>query len=218
LAVAVFSEAFLTLEDAPNFGGCHHAYGGKGWPVVQAEPVEEVVRSMNGKDRNGDPGGDPQTDEDRHEKLNRELLELLQELRVAIPGVQVLFAFLLVVPFSQGFASVSTPQRYVYFATMLCTAVSAVLLLAPSSHHRLLWRQDQREERLEMGNHLAVGGMAFLALAMLGAIFLISAVVFGDVMAAGAALGIGLLFAWFWYGQPLRRLRHGSSPKGEQGD
>ena len=182
-----------------------------------------VVLSTNGKDRNsGDPRstpqGDPQTDEDRNEKLNRELLELLHELRVAIPGVQVLFAFLLVVPFSQGFSSVSTPQRYVYFATMLCTAVSAVLLLAPSSHHRLLWRQDQREERLEMGNHLAVGGMAFLALAMLGAVFLISAVVFGSVTAAVATFSIGVLFAWFWYGQPLRRLRHGSSPKGEQGD
>jgi hypothetical protein len=84
---------------------------------------------MNGKDRDGDPQSNPQTDEDRHEKLNRELIELLQELRVAIPGVQVLFAFL---------PSVSTPQRYVYFATMLCTAVSTVLLLAPSSHHRLL--------------------------------------------------------------------------------
>jgi hypothetical protein len=185
---------------------------------LHAEPVEEVVRSMNVKDRSGDPGGDPQTDEDRHEKLNRELLELLHELRVAIPGVQVLFAFLLVVPFSQGFASVSTPQRYVYFATMLCTAVSAVLLLAPSSHHRLLWRQDQREERLEMGNHLAVGGMAFLALAMLGAIFLISAVVFGSVMAAAATVVIGLLFAWFWYGQPLRRLPSDRSPKGGQAD
>jgi hypothetical protein len=133
--------------------------GGKGWPIVQAEPVEEVVRSMNAKDRSGDPGGDPHTDEDRHEKLNRELIELLHELRVAIPGVQVLFAFLLIVPFSEGFSSVSTPQRYVYFATMLCTAVSAVLLLAPSSHHRLLWRQDKREERLEMGNRLAVGGV-----------------------------------------------------------
>ncbi len=177
---------------------------------------------MNGKDRDGDPQsnpqGDPQTDEDRHEKLNRELLELLHELRVAIPGVQVLFAFLLVVPFSQGFASVSTPLRYVYFATMLCTAVSAVLLLAPSSHHRLLWRQDEREERLEMGNRLAVGGMAFLALAMLGAIFLISSVVLGGVTAAVATFGIGLLFAWFWYVQPLRELRHGGSPKGEQGD
>jgi hypothetical protein len=68
---------------------------------------------MNGKDRNGDP----QTDEDRHEKLNRELIELLNELRVAIPVVQVLFAFLLVVPFSQGFTSVTTPQQYVYYAT-----------------------------------------------------------------------------------------------------
>ena len=185
---------------------------------MQARPVEEFVLSTNGKDRNGHPQGDPQTDEDRHEKLNRELLELLHELRVAIPGVQVLFAFLLVVPFSQGFSSVSTPQRYVYFATMLCTAVSGVLLLAPSSHHRLLWRRDQREERLKMGNRLAVGGMAFLALAMLGAIFLISAVVFGSVTAAVATFSIGVLFAWFWYGQPLRRLRHGSSPKGEQGD
>lgn len=176
---------------------------------------------MNGKDRNDAPqtNGDPQTDEDRHEKLNRELLELLNELRVAIPGVQVLFAFLLVVPFSQGFTSVSTPQRYVYFATMLCTAVAAVLLIAPSAHHRLLWRQDQREERLEMGNRLAVGGLGFLALAMLGAIFLISTFVFGGVTAAVATLGIGLLFVWFWFGQPLRRLRSDRSPKeGEQAD
>lgn len=169
---------------------------------------------MNGKDRNGDP----QTDEDRDEKLNRELLELLNELKVAIPGVQVLFAFLIVVPFSQGFASVTTPQKYVYFATMLCTAVASVLLIAPSSHHRLLWRQDQREERLEMGNRLAVGGLAFLALAMLGVIFLISDVVLGGVTAAVATLGMGLLFAWFWYGQPLLPLRHDRSPKGEQAD
>ena len=105
-------------------------------------------QNRNSGDPRSNTRGDPQTDEDRNEKLNRELIELLHELRVAIPMVQVLFAFLLVVPFSQGFSSVSTPQRYVYFATMLCTAVSGVLLLAPSSHHRLLWRQDQREERL----------------------------------------------------------------------
>ncbi len=134
-------------------------------PLCDVQPalVEVVVLSTNGKDRNsvdpqGDPLGDPKTAEDRNEKLNRELIELLNELRVAIPGVQVLFAFLLVVPFSPGFSSVSTLQRYVYFATMLCTAVSGVLLLAPSSHHRLLWRRDQREERLKMGNRLAVGG------------------------------------------------------------
>lgn len=181
---------------------------------MQAQPVEEIVLSMNGKDRNGDS----QSDEDRDEKLNRELLELLNELKVAIPGVQVLFAFLIVVPFSQGFASVTPPQKYVYFATMLCTAVASVLLIAPSSHHRLLWRQDQREERLEMGNRLAVGGLAFLALAMLGVIFLISDVVLGSVTAAVAILGMGLLFAWFWYGQPLLLLRHDRSPKGEQAD
>jgi Family of unknown function (DUF6328) len=138
-------------------------------PLCDVQPalVEVVVLSTNGKERNsgdpqsnplGDPLGDPKTAEDRNEKLNRELIELLNELKVAIPGVQVLFAFLLVVPFSPGFSSVSTLLRYVYFATMLCTAISGVLLLAPSSHHRLLWRRDQREERLKMGNRLAVGG------------------------------------------------------------
>jgi Family of unknown function (DUF6328) len=100
---------------------------------VQAEPVEEIVRSMNGKDRNGAY----QTDEERHEKHSHEQIELLNELRIAIPGVQVLFAFLLVVPFSEKFSTVTTLLQYVYLATMLSTAVSAVLLIAPSSHHRL---------------------------------------------------------------------------------
>ena len=92
------------------------------------------------------------------DRLNRELIELLNELRVALPGVQVLFAFLLIVPFSQGFSSVSPQQRYVYFATLVCTGVSAALLIAPSSHHRLLWRQHVKEERLRAANRLAVGG------------------------------------------------------------
>jgi hypothetical protein len=130
--------------------------------------MEEVVGSMNGEDEN-QPNGEDHA-EDRHERLNRELIELLNELRVALPGVQVLFAFLLIVPFSQGFSSVTTPQRYEYFATLLCTAVSTVLLIAPSSQHRLLWRQHERERRLQTGNRLTVAGLTFLALAMLGAV------------------------------------------------
>jgi hypothetical protein len=158
---------------------------------------------MNGNDRRDGNRGS----EDYHERLNRELIELLNELRVAIPGVQVLFAFLLIVPFSQGFPSVTTLQQYVYFATMLCTAVSAALLIAPSSHHRLLWREHEREKRLRAGNRLTIGGLSFLALAMLGAVFLISDVVFGPVTAAVATVVIGIVFGWFWYGQPLLRLR-----------
>jgi hypothetical protein len=165
--------------------------------------VEEVIRTMNrNNERDGKGGG-----ENQHERLNRELIELLNELRVAIPGVQVLFAFLLIVPFSQGFSSVTTSQEYVYFATMLCTAVSAALLIAPSSHHRLLWREHERETRLRAGNRLTIAGLSFLALAMLGAVFLISDVVFGPIIAAVATVVIGVVFGWFWYGQPLLRLR-----------
>ena len=84
-------------------------------------------------------------DQKQRRDRDRELIELLNELRVALPGVQVLFAFLLIVPFSQRFSSVTPLQRYAYFATLLCAAVSAVLLIAPSSHHRLLWRQHAKE-------------------------------------------------------------------------
>jgi membrane-associated HD superfamily phosphohydrolase len=146
-------------------------------------------------------------DENDKERLNRELIELLTELRVALPGVQVLFAFLLIVPFSQRFSSVSPLQRHVYFAILLCAAVSAALLIAPSSHHRLLWRQGAKEATLRAANRLSVVGLAFLALAMVGAIFLITDVLFGGVVAAVATVAIGAVFAWVWYGQPLLRLR-----------
>jgi hypothetical protein len=145
--------------------------------------------------------------EDEQQRRNREVIELLNELRVALPGVQVLFAFLLIVPFSQGFSSVTPQQRYVYFATLLCTGISAALLIAPSSHHRLLWRQHAREERLKAANRLSIGGLAFLALAMIGAIFLITDVLFGGVAAAVSAVGLGAVLVWYWYGQPLLILR-----------
>jgi len=126
---------------------------------------------------------------------------------VALPGVQVLFAFLLIVPFSQRFSSVTPLQRHVYFAILLCAAVSAALLIAPSSHHRLLWRQGAKEATLRAANRLSVAGMAFLALAMIGAIFLITDLLFGGVVAAVSTVVIGAVFAWVWYGQPLLHLR-----------
>jgi hypothetical protein len=149
---------------------------------------------------NGENGEDPS------ERRHRELIELLNEIRVALPGVQVLFAFLLVVPFSQRFSVVTPLQLRVYFAVLLCTA-AAILLIAPSSHHRLLWRQYTKEETLAAANRLSIGGMAFLALAMTGAIFQITDVLFGGVAAAVATTALAVAFAWFWYGQPLLRLR-----------
>jgi uncharacterized protein DUF6328 len=102
--------------------------------------------------------GESRRDEDQKERRDRELIELLNELRVALPGVQVLFAFLLIVPFSQRFSTVTQLQRYVFLATLLCAAVSAVLLIAPSSHHRLLWREHAKEETLATANRLTIGG------------------------------------------------------------
>jgi Family of unknown function (DUF6328) len=146
-------------------------------------------------------------EEDDKERRDRQLIELLNELRVALPGVQVLFAFLLIVPFSQGFPDVTSLQRYAYFVTLLCTAVSAILLIAPSPQHRLLWRQHAKEETLRTSNRLTIAGLAFLALAMTGAVFMITDYLFGGVLSVVVAVGIGAGFAWFWYGRPLLRLR-----------
>ena len=98
------------------------------------------------------------TGENEHERRVRELSELLEELRVVLPGVQVLFAFLLVVPFSARFAEVTQLQQAVFFGTLMCTMFSAGLLIAPSAHHRLRWRQQVKEYRLRMANRLAIRG------------------------------------------------------------
>jgi len=145
--------------------------------------------------------------EGKYERLNREFIELLQEVRTAILGVQVLFVFLLRVPFSQRFPSVSSLQEYVFYATLLCTTLSVALLMAPSPHHRVLWREHERENRLKLGNRVVMAGLSFLALAILGSVFLISDLVVGGVAAGLTTLGVGLVFLWLWYGQPLLRMR-----------
>src|SRR5919202_895132 len=101
------------------------------------------------------------TGESEQERRARELIELLQELRIILPGVQVLFAFLLTVPFTQRFTELTPLQQYVFFATLLCAALSAAFLIAPSAHHRILWRRRQREQRLRIGNALAIVGLLF---------------------------------------------------------
>jgi magnesium-transporting ATPase (P-type) len=154
-----------------------------------------------------DQSGTSQSSEEEHERLNRQFMELLYEARTAILGVQVLFVFLLRVPFSQQYSSLSTSQVYVWYATLLCTLLSAMLLMAPTPHHRILWREHQREERIELGNRLILAGLTFLALAILGVVFLISELVVGGVGAAVATVGVALVFLWVWYGQPLLNMR-----------
>ena len=116
--------------------------------------------------------------------LDRELIELLNELRVALPGVQVLFAFLLIVPFSNGWSDVTEVQRYVYFVAFLCAAVSSAFLIAPSTYHRLRWREGDKEHMLVTANRLAIAGAVFLAAGMTAAVFLITDVLFDNEWAA----------------------------------
>jgi hypothetical protein len=145
--------------------------------------------------------------EDPKARLDRELIELLNELRVALPGVQVLFAFLLTLPFTQGFGKLNGAQRGVYFATFLCTALAVGLLIAPSSYHRLRFRHPDKEHMLQIANRLLIAGMAFLALAVTGVVYLITDLLFGVQWAAIATAGVAGWFAWFWYGLPLTRSR-----------
>ena len=145
------------------------------------------------------------TGESKEERLNRELIELLNELRVALPGVQVLFAFLLIVPFSQRYEALSSLQKDVYFATFLCTAAATAFLIAPSAQHRVRFRDHDKERLLVVGNRQAIAGTALLALAISGTVFLVTDVLF-EVTSAAVATGLtAALFAWLWFGWPLLR-------------
>jgi hypothetical protein len=149
-------------------------------------------------------------DEDKSERLDRELIELLNELRVALPGVQVLFGFLLVVPFSQGWDRVTETERTVFFATFIATAVATALLIAPSAQHRILWRAHDKEELLRRANALALAGTVFLAAAVTGAVWMVTDVIYRQAPTALVTAGIAGLFAWIWFGAPLiRRARKG---------
>jgi hypothetical protein len=158
-----------------------------------------------GNQRSTMSGG--QRGEDKGERIDRELIELLNELRVALPGVQVLFAFLLAVPFTQRFPEASNFQRALFLVTLLCTAVSAALLITPSAYHRLHFRQHNKEDLLLTSNRCAIGGLGFLALAMVGAIVLITDVIYG--VAATTCIGVAsaAVFGWFWAVLPLSRRR-----------
>jgi hypothetical protein len=130
---------------------------------------------------------------------------LLQELRVVLPGVQVLFAFLLAVPFQQNFTQITQFQQTVYFVTLLLTAVTAVLLISPSAYHRITFRMQQKDRLVTLANRFAIAGIGTLALAMTGAIVLIADVLYGSTATAVTGSLALLTFALFWYLLPLKR-------------
>ena len=142
-------------------------------------------------------------EESRKEQLDRELMELLQELRVVIPGVQVLLAFLLTAPFQQRFAQLPGSMRNAFFASIVCATLATAFLIAPSAHHRLRWRAGEKERLVRVGNQMAIIGTVFLAAAIVLALYVITDVLFTTNLAVLTAIAALVVFGGLWYVLPM---------------
>jgi hypothetical protein len=141
--------------------------------------------------------------ETRKERVDRELIELLNELRVALPGVQFLFAFLLVVPFQQKFGQTSDFQHGVYFVALAAAAVATALLIAPAAQHRILFRQHDKEKLLRRSNRSALAGLLALGLAICSALLLVVDALFSLTLAWVTAGALAVLLVWWWLAVPV---------------
>jgi hypothetical protein len=143
------------------------------------------------------------------ERLDRELIELLNELRVMLPGVQALFAFLLIVPFSERFSSTTRSERVAYYIAFAAAALSSILFIAPSVYHRVQFRQHDKEQLLRVSNGLVIAGTVVLGIGIAASIYVVTGFLVDDVLALIASIAAFLLLATLWWGLPLsRRLSH----------
>jgi len=143
-------------------------------------------------------------------QFQREWTEFLNEIRVALPGVQLLFGFLLTVPFTDRFAKLRTWEHGIYLGCFLCTTAASAFLMSPSVYHRLHWRRDvlDKEKMMRTSNRLAIAGIALLAVAMSSAVFLLSNVLLDGRNASIVTVFTSGLLAWLWFGLPLARRQH----------
>jgi len=148
-------------------------------------------------DRGAEPGESPK------ERHDRELIELLNELRVALPGVQVLFAFLLAVPFANGWKTVTDFEKDVFSVAFLAAAIASALLIAPSAYHRLRWRIEDKGRIVSISNRLAIAGLFFLAIAMVACVLFVTSYIFDSRTAALTTAAVALVYVVLWYGLAL---------------
>jgi uncharacterized membrane protein YedE/YeeE len=153
-----------------------------------------------------EPEQDPRP-ESEAERDDRNLAELLQELRVAGLGIQVLFGFLLSLPFTTRFVRLGHAQRELYVASLLLAALSTALLLGPVAYHRLVFRRHQKERLVRAANAMAIGGLASVSLAVTASVLLVTSYVLTGLFAVIIAAGVGCLFGGLWFAFPLTRRR-----------
>ncbi|SFT94964.1 hypothetical protein SAMN05660657_04139 [Geodermatophilus amargosae] len=175
-----------------------------------AQPVAATRDRDTGEDRRGADG----RDESHAERVDRELMELLNELRVALPGVQFLFAFLLVVPFQQATERATDFQRDVYFVTLVAAVAATALLIAPAAQHRALFRQHDKEDLLRRSNRLAFLGLCVLAVAIVAAVVLVVDFLFALPQALVTGGVVAALLGWLWIGSPALQRARGARTDG----
>ena len=160
------------------------------------ETIDHLANENGGDDQVGDGGGE-------QGRLDRELLELLNELRVVLPGVQALFAFLLIVPFNAGFADATGMEKVVYTVALLSSALAGVLFTTAPALHRFRFRRHDKAQLLRIGNRSAIAGLAALAVAMVASIFLIAEFLFGARVGIALAAVIAVAMAILWWLVPV---------------
>jgi len=152
----------------------------------------------------------PEQAEPEQQRRERQLSELLQELRIAMPGVQLLFAFLLVVPFNQRFGRASDFERGLYVGVLLCAAFASALFIAPTAYHRIMFGLGDRPRLIRTATRMVLAGLVSLALAMTGAVLLVTDFLFGLPTSAICTAVVGAAFAWLWFGLALARRARGT--------
>ncbi len=145
------------------------------------------------------------TDESPKERIDRELGELLEEIRVVLPGVEILFGFLIVLPFSEGFGDLDGSERIVYLVSLLCVSAGLALLMAPTPYHRIRFREGDKLALLVIANRMVLSAAALVAAGIALSLYLAVETVVGSTVAAVIAGFNALWFAWFWFGLPLLR-------------
>jgi hypothetical protein len=177
---------------------------------------------MEGPDTGASSAGSERPGEGPLQRADRNMLELLQELRVAQTGVQILFAFLLSLSFTDRFAEIDAVQRWTYVVTLLLSVVTAGLLVAPAAVHRVTFRRGVKQETVEMGHRLFTVGLATLALTLTGAVLLVLDVAVNRAFAISVATAVGVVLLAMWFALPLRLLRRSPAnaerpPPGDRG-